>query len=101
MKSIIHSFGRRQRLSVHNKRDVHLPLCCSDRGLHGPAAGRSLKAGVTGVGRSHQMQHGQIRLGLHDVWMLLRPGWPGLAQRQGGLVSEAPAAPWSTRTFPP
>lgn len=44
------------------------------------------------------MQHGEIRLGLHDVWVLLRPGWPGLAQRQGGLVSEAPAGP---RSFSP
>lgn len=46
------------------------------------------------------MQHGEIRLGLHDVWMLLRPGWPGLAQRQGGLVSEAPAAPRATQLLP-
>lgn len=82
------------------KENGNLSLCCSDRGLHGPAAGRSVKAGVTGVGRSHQVQHGEIRPGLHDVWMLLRPGWPGLAQRQGGLVSEAPAAPGSTRLPP-
>lgn len=46
------------------------------------------------------MQHGEIRLGLHDVWMLLRPGWPGLAQRQGGLVSEAPAAPRAAQLLP-
>lgn len=38
------------------------------------------------------MQHGEICVGLHDVWMLLWPGWPRLAQGQGGLVSETPAA---------
>lgn len=38
------------------------------------------------------MQHGEIRVGLHDVRMLLRSGWPRLAQGQGGLVSEPPAA---------
>lgn len=51
------------------------------------------------------MQHGEIRVGLHDVWMLLRPGWPRLAQGQGGLVSEAPAAgqpsPFVPRTASP
>lgn len=40
------------------------------------------------------MQHGEIRVGLRDVWMLLWPGWPRLAQGQDGLVSEAPAAGW-------
>lgn len=87
-------------MSAAAEAHVNLPLCCSDRGLHGPAAGRSVKAGAAGAGGSHQMQHGEIRLGLHDVWMLLRPGWPGLAQRQGGLVSEAPAAPCSTQLLP-
>lgn len=87
-------------MKERSEANVDLSLCCSERRLRGPVAGRSVKAGLTGVGRSHQMQHGEIRLGLHDVWMLLRPGGPGLAQGQGGLVSEAPAAPGSTQLLP-
>lgn len=39
------------------------------------------------------MQHGQIRPGVHDVRLLLRTGWPRLAQRQGRLVNAPHATP--------
>lgn len=60
---------------------------CSGRGLGRNTRGFAAKERVTGVGRSHQMQHREICFGLRDVWMLLRTGWSRLAQRQGRLVS--------------
>lgn len=77
---------------VYKVRDEFVPpllsfiSLCSGRGLRGDTQVPADKKRVTGVGRSHQMQHGEICLGLHDVWMLLRTGWSRLAQRQGGLV---------------
>lgn len=59
---------------------------CSGRGLCGDTQVPADKKRVTRVGRSHQMQHREICLGLHDVRMLLWTGWSGLAQRQGRLV---------------
>lgn len=60
----------------------------SGRGLCGSTQVPAHKERVTRAGRSHQMQHGEISFGLHDVWMLLWTGWPGLAQRQGRLVRQ-------------
>lgn len=65
---------------------LSLSLCscdCRGVGTQSPA----VQEGPAGVGWSHQMQHWQIRPSVHDVRVLLRTGWPRLAQRQGWLVN--------------
>lgn len=58
----------------------------SGRRLLGAARLPADKKGAAGAGGSHQVQHGEVRLGLHGVRVLLRTGGSGLAPRQGGLV---------------
>lgn len=57
-------------------------LCsCDCRGVG--TQGAAVQERPAGAGRRYQMQHGQIRPGVHDVRVLLRTGRPRLAQRQG------------------
>lgn len=71
---------------------------CSGRGLCG---GPQVPAGEerpAGAGRRHQVQHGEIGLGVHDVRMLLWPGWSRLAPGPGRLVRRQLGITHSSRT---
>lgn len=66
---------------VYKERDEFVPPLLlftslrSGRGLCGDAQVPADKKRVTRAGRSHQVQHREICLGLRDVWMLLWTGW--------------------------
>lgn len=59
---------------------------CSGRGPGVGTQGHAVQKKFGGVGRNHQMQHGQKCHVLHYVRVLLRSGWPRRTLRRGRLV---------------